>query len=92
VKVHLHVPIPPPRLWVASLDAESPPGHMRVLSASITPTPRETAKIPGTSLVPAKDIEAMQSLLQRLLQAFERCDASSRLEIITIAERLTGIT
>jgi hypothetical protein len=88
VKVYLHAPIPSPRLWLASTDAESPPGFMRMLSATIAPGP---AKIPATALVPSKDIDGLRSQVQRLLLAFECCDEASRLEVIKIAERLGGI-
>jgi hypothetical protein len=92
VRFYLHAPIAPPRLWVASLDEESPPGFMRMLSATIPPIKSGSpSKIPGTALVPSKDIDGLRSQVQRLLLAFERCDEASRLEVIKIAERLGGI-
>ena len=91
MKFHIHAPIPPPRSWIASVEAESPPGFIRLIGGTVAPrTPRETAKTPGTALVPSEDIDGLPSQIQRLLQAFEQCDAASRLEVIAIAERLAG--
>lgn len=57
-----------------------------MLGATIAPTPRETGKNPGKNLVPREDINALPSQLERLLQAFQRCDAAARAEIVKLAE------
>jgi hypothetical protein len=88
VKFHIHAPIPPPRMWVASLDAESPPGHIRLIGATITGRSQGTVSA-GTDLVPsAGPDDALRSQLERLLQAFERLDAAGRDELIRMAEQL----
>jgi hypothetical protein len=88
VRFHIHAPIPPPRSWVASVDAESPPGFIRLIGATITARATRGTSA-GTDLVLS---DALRTQVQRLLEAFEQCDASSRLEIITIAERLASAT
>jgi hypothetical protein len=105
MRIYLHAPIPPPRLWIASLEEDSPPGYMRMVSATITPrdAERQTAKNPGNSLVRVEDIPYKTSLstdmvpidnlrvqIERLLAAWARCDDASRTEVLAIAERLAG--
>jgi hypothetical protein len=77
-------PIPSPRDWLISADEPGPPGYLRL--ASIAP-PRAAAN-PGSNLVPREDIEALPSQIERLLQAFAKLDAGSRVEVVSLAERL----
>jgi hypothetical protein len=103
VKIFIHAPIAPPRLWIASGDAESPPGFIRLIGASIAP--RSMGKTSGSNPVETDDISHKTSLstdivpvddlrvqTQRLFEAFARCDAGARAEVIAIAERLAGVT
>jgi hypothetical protein len=99
VKFFLHAPIPPPRLWVASVDAEPPPGHIRLIGCSISPrgktpgsNPVDSEDIPhetstGTDMVP---IDNLRVQTQRLFEAFARCDDAGRAEVLKIAEVLAG--
>lgn len=75
-------------MWVASLDAESPPGFIRLIGATITRTRNASA---GSDLVPSQDIEALPSQLERLLSAFALLDVAGRAEILRHAEQLGGI-
>jgi hypothetical protein len=103
VKIFIHAPIAPPRTWVASTDAESPPGFIRLIGASIEP--RSMGKTPDSNPVDSEDIPHKTSLstdmvpidklrvkTQRLFEAFQRCGEASRTEIINIAERLAART
>jgi hypothetical protein len=91
VRFHIHAPIPPPRLWVASLDADSPPGFIRLIGATIGPRAQRNASA-GTDLVPSAGLDdALRSQLERLLLAFERLNAAARDELIRVAEQLGGI-
>jgi hypothetical protein len=87
-RLTLFGPIPHPSSWVLASDA--PAGYFQLCSLSITR--RETPKIPGNALVPVKDISAAPDDLERLVQAYARCDAAGRAEVIVIAERLAGAT
>jgi hypothetical protein len=84
VRFYLHAPIPPPRLWVASLEAEPPPGYLRLAGATIAPR-ASAASTFGADLVPA---DALPSDISRLLQAFQRLDAAGRGEVLHHAEQL----
>jgi hypothetical protein len=94
VRFHIHAPIPPPRSWVASLDAESPPGHIRLIGATIAARPSRATSAglsyPVPAILSGPGTDALRTQIQRLLQAFQRCDASTRLEIISVSERLAG--
>jgi hypothetical protein len=90
VKFFLHAPIPPPRLWLASLDSEPPPGHIRLIGATIAARPSRGAST-GTDLVPSTGSgDALRVQIQRLLQAFHQCDEGARNEILRVAEVLAG--
>jgi hypothetical protein len=46
----------------------------------------------GVALVGIKDIEPLQSQLERLQRAFQRCDDAARIEVLIVAEVLAGAT
>jgi hypothetical protein len=79
-------PIPQPDAWIVA--AELPPGYMVLRSLGITPRTRVHAKL--SDVVPAEDV--LRAQLQRLLEAFERCDPAGRAEVVTCAEVLAGAT
>lgn len=78
-------------MWVASLDAEPPPGYLRLIGATITPRTEGNASA-GTDLVPSAGLDdALRAQLQRLLLAFELLDAAARGELIRMAEQLGSV-
>jgi hypothetical protein len=86
VRFYLHAPIPPPRLWVASLDVEPPPGYLRLAGATIAARHSAPSTL-GTHLVP---VDGLPSEISRLLQAYQRLDAAGRREVLHHAEQLAG--
>ena len=87
-RLNIFGPIPHPSSWVLAVDP--PAGYFQLCSLSITR--RETSKIPGDSLVPAKDISTPPADLERLVRAYALLDAECRAEVLSIAERLAGAT
>jgi hypothetical protein len=83
VRFFIHAPIPSPRLWVASLDAEPPPGHLRLIGASISA--RARARHSGTDLVPVEDAsdDTLRVQCARLLSLFCALDAAAREKVLT---------
>jgi hypothetical protein len=73
-------------MWVASLDAESPPGFIRLAGCSITGR-SQAAKNPGSDLVPVEG----PSEVERLLYAFAKLDGGGRGEILRHVEQLAGV-
>jgi hypothetical protein len=87
VRFFIHAPIPPPRLWVASLDAEPPPGHLRLIGASVSPRTRARHSGTGTDLVAVEDAsdDTLRVQCARLLSLFCALDAAAREKVLTYA-------
>lgn len=91
-------PIPSPSDWLIASDELAPAGFLKLCSLSIAP--RTAAKDPGSAqlvalqqeqLVPSQEIEALPSVLARLLRAYALLDAAGRAEILRHAEQLGSV-
>jgi hypothetical protein len=87
-RLFIHGPIPHPSEWLIAPAESAPAGYLKLCSLSIAP--RAAAINPGSDLVASQDIEALPSLLARLLLAFEQLDAAGRGEVVRMAEQLGG--
>jgi hypothetical protein len=89
-RVFIFAPIPSPSEWLIAPDEAAPAGYLKLCAVTITPRTQGNASACSTDLVP-QDIEALPSLLARLLAAFERLDDAGRAEVLRHAEQLGGI-